>query len=156
MKARKVILLIILSMAIVSGCKKSDEYSDVPSITFKSITVFKSPGTVSDSIADLIFSFTDGDGDIGSSQYTDTIASCFITIFVKQNGVWTTDTILGEKLPYLTPTGNNKALKGDIERAIFLPFGATRDTMRFDIYIRDRAMHKSNGITTPEIVISSN
>lgn len=159
MKAVKLVLLIIISATILDGCKKSDQFSDVPSITFKSLTVMKSPGSLYDSIADLVISFTDGDGDIGATQYSGTTSSFVSARFKKHNGVWAADTTagatLGENLPYLTPTGNNKALKGDIDHSFLLPFAVTKDTVRYDIYISDRAKHKSNVLTTPEIVITT-
>lgn len=157
MKSGKIILLSLCLSAIVAGCKKSDEYSDVPAITFKSLTIQKSPGSAFDSVATLVISFTDGDGDIGTRSYDGVPNNFIVTEYDKKNGVWVLDsTDLSGHLPYLTPTGNNKALRGDIETAVGLPFSVTNDTIRFEVFIYDRAMHKSNTITTPERIITTN
>jgi len=52
------------------------------------------------------------------------------------------------RLPYLTPEGQNKGLKGDIEKTAYLPF-LLGDTIRFRAFIYDRALNKSNEIFTP-------
>ncbi|MEO8086860.1 MAG: hypothetical protein ABI763_08580 [Bacteroidota bacterium] len=63
------------------------------------------------------------------------------------------------RLPYLTQDGQNKGLKGDIEKSAFLPipfFGDNPfvgDTIRFRAFIYDRALHKSNEIFTPGYLI---
>jgi hypothetical protein len=62
---------------------------------------------------------------------------------------------LGGRLPYLTPIGKNKALKGEISCAVDVPLHANQDTFRLDIFIYDRALHQSNFVTTSEIVLST-
>ncbi len=153
----KYIFLFTIALIVIAGCKKADEYSDIPSIGFKSLSVQKNAGSGFDSIAHLVVSFTDGDGDIGTVQYDGVPNNFIINLFEKNNGIWNaSSTSLSGHLPYLTPRGNNKALKGEIEHDIFLPFGKIKDTLRYEIFIFDRALHKSNTVTTSEIVITTN
>ena len=52
------------------------------------------------------------------------------------------------RLPYLTQDGQNKGLKGDIDKTAYLPL-LLGDTIRFRAFIYDRALNKSNVIFTP-------
>jgi hypothetical protein len=57
------------------------------------------------------------------------------------------------RLPYLTPEGQNKGLKGDIEKTAFLPYPLV-DTIRFRAFIYDRNKHQSNIIFTPGFFVN--
>jgi len=52
------------------------------------------------------------------------------------------------RVPYLTPKGNNKALKGEIEVTIeptyYNPFSSQSDTIMFKISLADRSLKVSN------------
>jgi len=63
--------------------------------------------------------------------------------------------LISSRLPYLTQTGQNKGLKGDIDKTGYLPFLPAGDTIRFRSFIYDRALHKSNEIFTPGYFISN-
>jgi hypothetical protein len=155
MRLGKLACWIICAALFVIGCKKSDQYSDIPAITFKSLTVQQSTAGF-DSTSHLIISFTDGDGDIGSIQYEGVPNNIIIAQFSKLNGSWVNDsTDWSGHLPYLTPTGNNKALTGEIATDISLPWPKTNDTIRYSVSIIDRALHQSNSIITSEIVINT-
>jgi len=161
---KKIGLLAVLIL-LIAACRKPDTYPDTPVITFKSISTTKSSAGY-DVSSHVVISFTDGDGDIGYNSfgngaiYDDTLSPYYsnfvVKVFQKKNGVWTADTIkLPGRIPYLTPEGNNKALKGDIAMDLPLPFGVVNDTMRYDIFIYDRALHQSNTVTTSEIIITT-
>ncbi len=62
------------------------------------------------------------------------------------------------RIPYMERTGNNKILKGTISVAfLYLFYDPTdNDTIRYDIYIKDRAENSSNTISTSEIALSVN
>jgi len=58
--------------------------------------------------------------------------------------------LISERLPFLTQDGQNKGLKGDIEKSAFLPLPfLPGDTIRYRAFIYDRTLHKSNEIFTP-------
>ncbi len=156
MKFKSLNLVIVITLAILTGCKKPNLYSDTPEITFKSITV-QQDASDHDVSAHLVISFTDGDGDLGNSSPSPNEPPDFIVIMdTLHNGSWgsnNNDSLFSGTIPYLTPSGSNKALKGDIATDVILLFGHPNDTIRYEVYILDRALHKSNVITTPEIVI---
>jgi hypothetical protein len=66
------------------------------------------------------------------------------------------DSTYNARLKNITPETKSKALSGDID--LDLPFlipCVTHDTVKFTIYIYDRALHKSNEVESPEYVIST-
>jgi hypothetical protein len=54
-------------MLVLSACKKSEIYPDIPAIEFKSyyFTVDTSAAGIRDTLLGIIISYKDGDGDIG-------------------------------------------------------------------------------------------
>jgi hypothetical protein len=149
--------IIALSLFLMPGCQKDDNLPVIPEISFKSLLKYSSQNAGIDSLV-LTFAFEDGDGDIGSPD-SDTISrDIFVTLFEKQNGtfvpiVFSDTLLLTYRMPYLEPSGNNSSLVGDVVIS-YLGYliGVPNDTVRYEIYIRDRAGHRSNTITTSEIV----
>jgi hypothetical protein len=144
-----IILALVLSFY---GCKKPDEFPIIPSIEFKSIYSTRNFLGYDQNVM-VTISFTDGDGDIGyysresglndpifddpSSQYYNNF---IVKTFILQNGIWNTiDTPVSARLPYLTPEGPNKGLRGEIQRELSVPVPLNNDTLRYEIFIYDRA-----------------
>lgn len=152
------IALVFLSLLSYS-CKKQKEYPIEPIIEMSSRQIYKSPSKI-------IISFTDGDGDIGLDQ-GDTIApynyvedpfnkfyyNLLLYYFEKQGDEWVeVETAIDYfyRVPNITPSGQNKALNGEIEVDLTLPLNRP-DSIRYNIELIDRALHESNIITTPVI-----
>lgn len=150
-----------LAVALLgTACLKTEEFPTAPQITFKSYV--QSPDS-----ATLTISFTDGDGDIGLDQ-GDTLApfnpgsqwyhNFFVDQYKKVNGSWVLQQFalpLYYRIPVITPTGQNKALQGDITVEIspqVLPPPLPGDTTRFSVRIADRALHESNTVYTDDII----
>lgn len=145
---------------LLSACLKTEEFPKEPRLVFKSYEGSISP-------AKLTVSFTDGDGDIGLNQ-SDTLApynpggawyyNFFVDYYKKVNGAWVKQVFtlpLYYRIPVITPTGQNKALQGDIAVDIaqqVLP-QVPGDTVRFGIHIADRALHESNTVFSDAIVV---
>lgn len=158
-------LLVLLALLVFyGGCKKSDQYPIEPVISFESLTTTKNLQGY-DTEGTLRITFTDGDGDIGLNvqdtlapyvgEYSDNVHMIYYEYI---SGNWTAVPQYNDngKIPVITPEGNQKAIRGEIRKDhIGFPFGVTNRRIRFDVYIYDRALHKSNVITTPEIVIST-
>lgn len=105
----------------------------------------------------VTFSFTDGDGDLGDQDS--------LNIFIRDNR----DQFITSKyrLPELPPEGAQRGVRGEITLTIYttcciFPDGTPpceaslqypTDTLRYDIYIRDRAGNISNTISTNPIII---
>ena len=155
---KKVLFLFSLAVVFVS-CQKSKNLSDIPRITFNSLTTSKLSSGL-DSTAVLNFDYEDGDGNLGSlleeppPEYRDV----FVNYFLKVNGVWTEPVLpvgFDSWMPNLTPKAKDKAISGDITYNLILPNAAKDDTIRFTVYIVDRLKNKSNIITTSELVINT-
>ncbi|MEI6764729.1 MAG: hypothetical protein WCM76_03745 [Bacteroidota bacterium] len=168
MQLRRFILLIVFlyfSAAMFIACKKKETYPIEPHIEFMSFTKVQNSTGIDDK-GKLKISFTDGDGDVGLRP-EDTIApydtssryhyNFFITYYEKQKGVYKEVHLPvsnNSRIPDLTPSGDDKSLNGEIEIELFInnPF-SQYDTIRFDAAIADRALHESNIITTPDIIV---
>ena len=167
----KLFSYILVSAFAFSSCKKPLEYPIIPSIDFKKIEAVKDING-KDMSLEVTIGFTDGDGDIGyhspesglndpmfdfpadatNPYYTNFKVKTFHLI----NNVWTIDTIdISARIPYLTPEGSNKALKGEIMRDLPLNVGLVNDTFYYEIFIYDRGLHASNTIKTSNIVVNT-
>lgn len=149
----------------LSSCKKMEEYPVEPAITFNSISKIDN-GTGIDNYGLLMIDFTDGDGDVGLSE-TDIQApydtssiyyyNFFIEYYEKQHGVFVKPTLyetFNARIPILNTSTEEQPLKGTI--SIQIPINnitSNFDTIRFDCQICDRALHMSNKISSPEIII---
>lgn len=147
------VILVGLSLSLTS-CLKKETASPIPLIEFKDFQANKDTAT-------LILSFTDGDGDIGLTQ-NDTVApnnyNCFITYIEKQKGVWVKRQLpfdFNYRIPIINTSSKKKTIKGEIRIAIkpfyYDPFSKF-DTIKYEIYIVDKALNKSNVINTREII----
>lgn len=154
MKFLKIALVFGLLPVVLSSCMNKDAFPLQPVIKYKDFVQMEGDS------ARLIFSFTDGDGDLGVHE-GDTLQSIFLKYFEKVKGQWTeplaTDVAFSYSIPYVTPTGRNKSIEGDMEVMIypyFNPFPFEEfDAIKYQFYIVDRAGNKSNVVETPEIVI---
>ena len=149
---------------------KIQPVSPVPEIHFKSLKA----GLYADTSlgnqllpgAVLVFSFQDGDADIGvdpsvasDTSLPDSITyNIFLKPFYKIDSIYypvKRDTSLPPPFyrilydPKLDRVGENKTIKGNISiNIIDLP---VYDTIRYQFYIKDRANHRSNVETTTDI-----
>jgi len=160
--------LLILSSV---SCLKLESYPNEPEIEYLD---FISDGNT----ATISFSFTDGDGNIGLSQNQldppfDTSSffyyNLYINYFEMMNGSWVRGTAdpLGNNFPTadsitfayrlenITPIGQNKALKGEIEITMepyyFNSYSNHNDSIRYEIMLIDRSQNISNIIQSPLI-----
>ena len=144
---------------LISGCLKSNEYPPEPAIEFLSYTY-------TDSIDDLgnpahlgllTVSFTDGDGDMGLAQ-SDTAAPFDYNLYVNRvgikGGMEQAPVELKFRIPYITPKGQIKTLTGEMDVELdVIPVQVSYDTLFYELYLLDRALNKSNTITTGFIVL---
>jgi hypothetical protein len=162
MKEYKIVLLLIV--VLLSGaCKKLPTYPEIPTLEYKSL-YFEKDANGRDERFVLTATFTDGDGDIGyhselinGAQFDSASSEYYynfvITLSILRNSVWNDTTFnVSARLPYLTPEGKNKALKATINKTDYLPY-IGEATIRFRAFIYDRALHKSNEITTPSFTV---
>jgi hypothetical protein len=146
----RLFILFILISALWTSCIKPPDYSDVPSITF--LRFNKTSVQAFTDSAQLVFSFTDGDGDIGPVSSNDTTLNLFLTDS-RDNSV------KKYQLPNITPSGSVKAISGEVTVTIG-PFackaGVDTDQLTYTIRIKDRAGHLSNAAVTTPLSIDCN
>ncbi|MGB0430964.1 MAG: hypothetical protein ACPGLV_10865 [Bacteroidia bacterium] len=170
MKQKLLFILIIISGFWSCDQDTEPEFSVIPELTFKEFNFNREDnnGIIEDSYT-LVFEYIDGDGDIGMLDEQEWISIedsikhvLFVDYFEKdKNGIFKrkacalgADTTAKKyRLPSITPPGNNKAIKGEMEVKV-LPCPVPLDTtkvLKYTMYIYDRAMNKSNIIESPEI-----
>ncbi len=147
-------LFALLSTFIFVGCKEENTYPTTPEIEFVSLIKYDSASQL-DSL-ELIFSFTDGNGDVGTPEIDTINRDVFVKFFEMKNGVFVEFPNLAApleyKIPFLFPRGNNTSLVGEIKINVEYNYFQPNDTIRYELYMRDRARHKSNTITTSTII----
>ena len=149
---------------LVFSCKKPEVYSETPKITFKSINVTDTSTLLTDiRLVRITFSIIDGDGDIGiQKDENDTVEDGYydliIKLFEKQNGVFQEITEFEAennfRMPYVGGITQGNVLKADINVDIENIFPIKYDTVYYEIYVFDNAMHQSNTIKTSEIILN--
>lgn len=139
-------------MWALTGCAKKETFPSEPVISLVSFTPMQDS-------AQFVFSFTDGEGDIGLGD-ADTAKpfdyNCFVKYYEKSKGIFE-EVTLPAPFNYRIPKVNNgkaKATRGEIKISIspvyYNPF-SNKDTCKLELYIVDRELHKSNSIATPEL-----
>jgi len=168
----KIVLVLSFALSFLASCLKPKVFPNEPAIEFISFEAQGDSGII-------VFSFTDGDGDIGLEQEQleppfDTSSyyyyNLYINYFEMMNGSWvrgtsdplgnnfpTADSItFSYRLENITPIGQNKALRGEIE-IIMEPFfynssSNHNDSILYKIMLIDRNLNRSNLLETPLIL----
>ncbi len=164
----KILLLALVFTFTLKGCQKDKAFPDTPNLKWVDYEIVPQNGPIDEIVLNL--SFTDGDGDIGSGNQNifDTCNSqaydLFIRYFEKVGGnyeeVFPVDTTsclyFHQRLPDLTPEGQNKILEGNIFAPfIYLgyPTNSSVDTIKFEVVLKDREGNKSQIASSPGIFI---
>ncbi len=158
-------ILILFVSTIIISCKKPVDYSDIPEIKYMDF-IKSSDASGKDTLCILKFSFVDGKGDIGLEQ-DDTLSpydktsiyynNMYIYYYGKTNGTYTDTMEIPYRIPVLSEDIQEKTIKGEIEVQLsnsntLLLF--LKDTLKFQFFIYDRALNKSNLVESPELFIS--
>lgn len=163
-------LIIILSVffILMQACQKIEKVDPVPEIKFKNFELENSSGDIGTYKGKLVFSFIDGDGDVGLFDY-DTLNAdstlkynLFLYPYKKIDSQYVEIDISHLEVPpfyrigydsKMDRVGQNKTLKGDVTLDIDYfeqkPFNS--DTIRYEFYIVDRAGNQSNTEVTSDI-----
>ncbi|MGM0612467.1 MAG: hypothetical protein ACQESM_03035 [Bacteroidota bacterium] len=155
--------VLLSGILLLTSCTEEEDYPIEPKIEFENFKKINN-----DSTGIITLSFTDGDGDIGlkDSDTTDPYTgeyfyNFFLYIFEKNNGQYDsveTDIPFHGRIPELEGVQEGESIKGEIDievdiysMDIFIP----ADSVVFDIYIVDRALHHSNTVRSPLIILDS-
>ena len=161
----QLLLLLMASGLILSACTKHEVYSVIPRIEYKSFDKIPN-GTSSDNKAYMTINFKDGDGDIGLNagdtfppfnpgnpyyynfiiDYYELQGDSFVKIDLPITN--------NSRIPYIEPNLAELGIKGEIEIELYFNnIMSDADSIRYEMYIIDRALHKSNVIMTPSIYV---
>ena len=151
-----------ITAALFFACRKKDKYPPEPEIEYKSFIRFGEDSAM------LHINFTDGDGDIGIDENdnnppfnpgSEFYNNIFIKYYYKNpsgnfvqlyNPFDSTYVNWDQRVPVITPEGKDKSLKGEM---IFrLDDYHLWDTSFYEVWIYDRALHKSNVVRTDTII----
>lgn len=161
-------ILFGLSFLVLSvpffGCRNQEKYSIIPYIEFVSLEKIDN-GTGHDSQAELTLYFHDGDGDVGLDE-TDKnpvfavdspyYYNLFIDFYEKQHGEWVKlefPTPLHARVPHLS-NDVPESIEGKLSIVTYInnPM-SPYDTVQLSCYLVDRALHHSDTVFTPEIIV---
>ena len=163
-------ILLIFSIIFWVSCKKPEKYSTIPKISFIDIPV-KDTIDFQNHLKRCIltYSLIDGDGDIGYKEgdtlppyeYTGNYYNNVLITFSKMvNGVYhVVDTheigsYLNFRTKYIESVGQNKTLKCTIYINLDFEIPVIWDSVKFDFYMYDRALNKSNVATTGLVILN--
>ncbi len=160
---------IVLATAFFLGCKKQELVSVVPSIKYVGFSKVQYPNSSSDSVIFVQFNFQDGDGDIGLDLGDTTspfrIGELYYYNVIGEylqftNGIYNHlimggDTInFNDRIADIQPDSRNKGINGTITLKITpISGGVLPDSIKLNICLIDRALHRSNVITTGGIKV---
>lgn len=154
-----------LSLLALAGCRPPVKFPEEPHIEFVSLEK-EDDGTGVDNQATLTIHFQDGDGDIGLRE-SDTVGvfskdslfyyNFFIDFYEKQYGQWVKvemPTPLHARVPYLSENVP-ESIEGDLSILTYINnYYSSFDTVKLSCYLVDRALHVSNIVETPEIIVN--
>lgn len=155
------------------GCSQKPDFPLEPSITFHKITVTKvkdlltstpSREVFKDSVS-ISINYRDGDGDLGVTDAEKGKANekeefnYIVKRFVRVNGVYKAfDPTPSHSGNFITlkPVGKPGPIEGVIHYGIdFFPFNGTKkDTIKFEIQIKDRDNNFSNVVKTDSVLVN--
>jgi hypothetical protein len=142
------------------ACNKLEEYDDRPIILESSYSLLQNAQGKDTSLV-LKFTFTDGDGNVGLSS-TDTMppydTNVKIDYFEKIDGEFTKILIPGttDTLNFnsrIKNFGSNTSTKAEVKVNVNISV-VLADTVKFDYYILDKSLNRSNKVSTGTIVLN--
>jgi hypothetical protein len=160
--------IILAAIGSLVGCYKETTFDVKPAIEFKDlkkeIRIDQFAGSKKDSVI-LTIKFQDGDGDLGLNEKEKTAAELksdfnyIIRIFRKKRGVFTEyvpAVPYSGYFPRLKTDGKLGPIEGTIDYSIDFPhpFTPVKDSLKFQVTIKDRAGNISNTTESEVIVLN--
>jgi hypothetical protein len=146
------------------GCERIEKVSPIPDIKYKDFDVQLGKDSLGNElyVIQVVFSFIDGDGDIGlfltGDPNQDSTNLFFITYQKTPEAEYLPTDDEQDTLVYVIAyddamerVGQNKTLKGEIFIDHIYYFLPDYDTIRYEFYMYDRARNQSNIETTEDI-----
>lgn len=163
MNIKTLLFFIGIIIGLIFSCVPPRVYPIEPEISFKEMSMIDGRDTLGNLVKRVILtmSVVDGDGDIGlpvdgAWPGFDTLGNknLFIHLYNKVDGVFEKVDLaapLYYRTAFLKPEGQDKSLTADYEVTIDNYQFDIYDTIKYDFYIYDRQLHKSNTGETPAV-----
>jgi len=159
---------------LLNGCMKAPVYPEEPKITFKSVS--RNSLQEGDTVVFTI-TFTDGNGDIGPSPGTTPIDT---NLFFCRQPFDSTNLFFSDPAfnvyfldlrdscwnhyasAFIQPSGKYDDLSGELDIIVgtfckkFPPVPGQKDTLKYELFIKDRSGKYSNRVTSTPVVIQCN
>lgn len=163
-------MLGLLGFAFLSllACERIEKISPIPAISYENYDLLLGKDSLGNElyIIQVVFTFIDGDGDIGlfltGDPEQDSTNLYFITFQKTSDGSYLPADDEQDTLIYtiayddaMERVGQNKTLKGDIYIDHIYYFLPDYDTIRYEFYMYDRARNQSNIEMTEDIGLIS-
>ncbi|MFN8321561.1 MAG: hypothetical protein U0T74_02775 [Chitinophagales bacterium] len=140
-------LLISTWFLAFNGCRKEEAISNIPSISFISVT--PNPAVKYQDELVITLECTDGDGDVGEN--TPDVKNVFVTD--SRNNVTSSF-----RLSQLAPDNAGIIVRGRLNIHLlppgFVDDSHSTETVTYSVYLKDRAGHTSNTIQTTAVTIN--
>ncbi|MCR5454742.1 MAG: hypothetical protein K6F33_07135 [Bacteroidales bacterium] len=175
---QRVNILAALIVAIIitsTSCKDLETYSEIPEVEFLHVYLADNTDTLGNKVKqqDIVIKVIDGNGDLGlnrDEQYIqdednpeekpDTCNLFLKTLKKNADGEYEPIAKMPEasyRIPYKQPIGQNKYLRAEITIYVSTPqVYIDFDTIRYEIYVRDRARNTSNIAISCDVPIKRN
>jgi len=165
---KAILYTVILTFASLAACIEKPVYPSQPVIAYKDFLRYGADPSNPDSV-ELVVSFTDNEGDIGLEQ-ADTMGNFkygniwMVYYYDSANtGIWAAfdsslttpqfDTFkVAYRIPPVLPEGDPAEPMKGLIYVKQSPFIKVHDKIRYDVYVYDKTLQKSNTIQTPEIL----
>ncbi len=151
----KLISVYLLLTALCASCFNAPDYPDQPEISVNEIRKSRTLPLPGDSVI-VVLGFKDGNGDLGKRNQADTTPNLFIT-----DKRFSVIDSLSYSIPNIPQNGSVSDVSGEIEINLLSKIycnplypGKLKDTLEFEIQVRDRAGNFSNKVTTGPIEIT--
>ncbi|MFZ5939378.1 MAG: hypothetical protein ACOYXB_02285 [Bacteroidota bacterium] len=157
--------ILALAVLLFSGCREPVTYPDEPVISFSDFYLYITENElgVQTLTGDLVFGFTDGDGNVGLEAISDSLTlllpdtviyNLFLQTYAMENGGFVkVPEEEGGLSKYRIPYMDKSPLNGTITIKLEYPIIAY-DTLFYTFYIYDRSYNRSNTDSSYVIVFT--
>lgn len=161
---------IALLLLFFLSCEEIENYPDVPEVRFKQMTFVNGYDALDNPVKLGTFSFKliDGDGDVGLKENDTTgpfqrdsiyYYNLYMTLFEKEGDEYReieTEVAHNFRLPYVELEGQNNTVQATVDVELTYPINQFNyDTVAYEFYFFDRALHKSNVEFTGPIPVNT-
>lgn len=155
---------LLIIVVLLTSCLKQEDFPNRPDIEYVGFFPNLNATSKADSVGFVRFNFTDGDGDLGldDSDNQGQFAmgepyefNLFVRYFERQNGNFVQVIPPGEinvRFKRLKSETGNGSIQGSMDVRTYLSSASPFDTVRFEMYIVDRALNHSDTLVTEDLI----